>query len=256
MNFLNLLPELASAIGGMGSPEGAGMEGGGAQLPDMMSGINESLARNRQLGQQQQMQRPPGTPSKFLNALGMIGDVLATWRGGQPLYQERLQQQQALARQQQTAQNLANYLGVDDPGLAAVIQSDPGTGLELWKMKHPTQEPFTLGEGQARFDQTGREIAHGPEKLDTVEIDGVVFNKRTGEPLFESPYSKIVPGSEGSFYEQPRMGLGRRGGGQGDIRAQAEEAIRMGADPAEVNRRLQQMLGGATASPSNPFPGR
>jgi len=47
---------------------------------------------------------------------------------------------------------------------------------------------------------------------DLVVIDGVAINKRTGQPMFESPYSKIVSGP-GGIYEQPRIGIGR--GGQG-----------------------------------------
>lgn len=50
------------------------------------------------------------------------------------------------------------------------------------------------------------------EKPDLVVIDGVAIDKRTGQPLFESPYPRIVSGP-GGIYEQPRIGIGRGGTG-------------------------------------------
>jgi hypothetical protein len=252
MNFLNLLPALASSVGGMAGPEGSAGPMDASEGFPSMTGINNALARNAQLGQQQ-MQRPPGTPSKFMNALGMIGDLLSTWRGGQPLYQERLQQEQAKARQQQIGQQLANYLGADDPGLASIIAGDPGTGLELWKMKHPSQEPFTLGENQARFDASGREIAHGPAARKIREIDGVAFDENTGQPLFESPYSKVIPGTEGSFFEQPRIGFGRRSATPRVTDQKSYDAIQPGQQYMTPDGNIRVKPGGATASPSPTF---
>lgn len=44
-----------------------------------------------------------------------------------------------------------------------------------------------------------------------VVIDGVAFDKTTGQPLFESPYPKVVSGP-GGIYVQDRVGYGRQPG--------------------------------------------
>jgi hypothetical protein len=76
--------------------------------------------------------------------------------------------------------------------------------------------------------------ATGPEKIGstlealsniaghkrTTTIDGILLDADTGEPIAQSPYSRIIPGPDGSFYEQPRsggipvLGSGRTGAGQ------------------------------------------
>lgn len=61
-------------------------------------------------------------------------------------------------------------------------------------------------------------IAAGPEhaasflesqglskKPDVAVIDGIAVDQRTGQPLYQSPYPRIVPGTEGSFYKVPRV---------------------------------------------------
>ena len=82
----------------------------------------------------------------------------------------------------------------------------------------------------------GLGVAAGPEhaasfletyglskKPDVGELDGIVYDKKTGQPLYQSPYPRIVPGQNGSFYVQPRVGniptLGS--GGTGPAPAQA-----------------------------------
>lgn len=218
-------------------------------------GINEALAQNQALGLHK-MQQPQKQKLGFADILGLVGDAVRGYRGQEATYLPRMQQQR---KEQARNQAFQNYL--DDPEgtiRALFAAGDPETALAL--IKDGQGEGFTLSEGQGRYDSRGKLIAQGPNKQETVEIDGVVFDKRTGQPLFESPYSRIIPGAEGSFYEQPRQGIGRGRAAPQDqpqgasLQAQAEEAIRMGADPAEVNRRLQEMLGGATASPSPTFP--
>lgn len=62
-------------------------------------------------------------------------------------------------------------------------------------------------------------VATGPDKIGSTlesldkiggrklkEVDGVFFDEETGEPVVQSPYSRIIPGPDGSFYEQPRIG--------------------------------------------------
>lgn len=61
--------------------------------------------------------------------------------------------------------------------------------------------------------------ATGPEKIGstlesldklgqkrTTTIDGILVDADTGQPIAQSPYSRIIPGPDGSFYEQPRAG--------------------------------------------------
>jgi hypothetical protein len=42
------------------------------------------------------------------------------------------------------------------------------------------------------------------QKGRTTTIDGILVNADTGEPIAQSPYPRIIPGPDGSFYEQPR----------------------------------------------------
>lgn len=37
------------------------------------------------------------------------------------------------------------------------------------------------------------------------EVDGIVYDKKTGEALLQSPYPKVIPGENGSFFEIPRV---------------------------------------------------
>lgn len=80
-----------------------------------------------------------------------------------------------------------------------------------------------------------------------------------GGPLYTSPF---VKGPDGQVFF---MGNGSPAGGApvtppashadaATLRAQAAEAIKNGADPAKVNARLQQMLGGAGSSAPQTFP--
>jgi hypothetical protein len=98
-----------------------------------------------------------------------------------------------------------------------------------------------------------------PKERRTITVDGIVLDQDTMQPIYESPYSKIIPGPDGSFYEQTRQGLG---GGQqfnppqttgtvgSAIRQQAMDAIQQGADPAAVLKRLQELEGGQAGSGS------
>jgi hypothetical protein len=260
MNFLNLLPQLAAAIPGMtqgANPAGPGGFAGPMNNANPMDGISSLYDPELMLGQQSDQgqapqRRPPGTPSKFMNALGMIGDALSTWRGGQPLYQQNL-------REQQTRGAMENFLTDPEGAIQALMGVNPELGLQLYQQTRPKpQEPFTLGSGEVRYDPSGKEIARGGSKRETVEIDGVVFDKNTGEPLFESPYDKIVPGAEGSFYTQRRLGIGKRGG-QGasqlpSISSQAEyDSLPPGAQYRDSQGNIGVKNGGATASPSGNF---
>lgn len=123
-----------------------------------------------------------------------------------------------------------------------------------------------LGGGQRQIYENDRER----------EIDGVVYDGQ-GRPKYSGIVSKIIPGSEGSFYEQalpqigpgrgvpqlggpppaaPQMGQQQGGDDVASLRAEAAEAIKAGADPAAVLQELQRMLGGAGRNAAPPmFPG-
>lgn len=263
MNFLNFLPQIASALPGAiqdGIPEMAGPGGfsGPMDEPDpnaLAIGNMGIMPGDTPMPRQRHPSRPPGTPGKFMNALGMIGDALAMWRGGRPLYSMRLKEQQAQAKESAVDDALRNYLVDPEGAIAALMQIDPRMGIEF--ATKGQGEPFTLSEGQVRYDSRGRPIAGSP-KLDTVEIDGVVFDKRTGQPLFESPYSKIIAGSEGSFFEQPRLGIGRGGGSRDDvptITSQEEyDALPNGARYRDSQGNPGVKRGGPAASPPASFP--
>lgn len=50
--------------------------------------------------------------------------------------------------------------------------------------------------------------AVGPDKVldlqkeETTVVDGILINKRTGQPIAQSPLPRIIPGPDGAFYEQ------------------------------------------------------
>lgn len=69
--------------------------------------------------------------------------------------------------------------------------------------------------------------------------------------VFESPF---VEGPDGAIYE--RVPNAPQGQSEAELRAAADEAIRQGADPAAVNARLNQMLGGGGGgNATGNFPG-
>lgn len=69
-----------------------------------------------------------------------------------------------------------------------------------------------LGRGDLADKYIEREALGDPAAEKLTVIDGVAFNSQ-GQPVFESPYDRIIPGPDGSFYRVPRVGFGR--GGQG-----------------------------------------
>lgn len=85
---------------------------------------------------------------------------------------------------------------------------------------HYAQEGVDLSQYRGRFQdrekamlQLGKigEYLGSAPKRDLMQIDGVAIDKATGEPQFESPYDRIIPGPNGSFYRVPRIGIGRGG---------------------------------------------
>jgi hypothetical protein len=107
------------------------------QLPNMSAGIDASLARNAQLGQQQQQMRPQGFGGGvggggLRDFLGHLGDALLVANGHQPMYAARAAERKRSAALQQ-------FLGGVDPELGAMIGAgmDPSDAVSIYKMKHP-----------------------------------------------------------------------------------------------------------------------
>lgn len=187
MSLAQFLTQIGGALGGPPNPMGMGGMGG-----DQL----ETPFAMQQMQPQQAMQqkKPGGGLLSFLgkpdtrDALGQIGDYLLQANDMAPIYGPR----KARREQERVGSLLGQYLGQGDEVLAQIMSADPQTGMALLKMKAEQQK------GQ---------------EPDVTVIDGVAFDKRTGTPLFESPYDRIIPGPEGSFYRVPRMGLGRVVGG-------------------------------------------
>lgn len=65
-----------------------------------------------------------------------------------------------------------------------------------------------LGRADLADKYVEREALGDPAAEKLTVIDGVAFNSK-GEPVFESPYDRIIAGPNGSFYRVPRIGFGR-----------------------------------------------
>lgn len=170
---------------------------------------NNPAMQQASTAQQQLTPYEPKQRTGFLNTLGRIGDIMAAIGGKSPLYAAFTQMEDQRDRDKAGRNALANFLAHPEDQLAfqRSLMFDPDRTLAL--RKDMQGEEYTLGEGQARF-RGGKEIARGPGKKR--EIDGVVFDDATGQPLYESPYDKIISGPDGSFNVQERYGFGRGGG--------------------------------------------
>lgn len=131
--------------------------------------------------------------------------------------------------------------GFSDDELTQVDLSDEGLsaaeafGQQITQLINPPKpgDAYTLNPGDVRFGPDGKELARSP--YDPVVVaDGVLYG-RTGRGA--------APTAPSTGAQTPDQ-----------LRAEAQAAIAAGADPAAVNARLQQLLGGQTASPSGNFP--
>lgn len=96
----------------------------------------------------------------------------------------------------------------DDASWQQVLTMAAQLGIPLDGV--PTKYDPTYANNLVKVADTFAPSSAAERKL--VQTDGVFFDQRTGEPVFESPYPKIVSGP-GGIYAQPRIGIGR--GGQG-----------------------------------------
>lgn len=87
---------------------------------------------------------------------------------------------------------LIDMIGSGDP--AKVKQAQGIAGFVLAQATGPDKIGSTL------------ESLSNIGKRRTAVIDDILVDADTGEPIAQSPYSRIIPGPDGSFYEQPRTG--------------------------------------------------
>lgn len=138
--LLNLLPPEGSVPGFAGGQFGGfgrgPLEQWNPPMLDNMGGVDQALARNAELGRQQQQQaeQPKKRGGGLGNFLGRLGDALLIATGEQPQYEPR-------QRQKRVGEALSGYFGGRDPRLAAILREDPEAGLAIYKMMQPDKEP-------------------------------------------------------------------------------------------------------------------
>lgn len=225
----------------------------------VMGGFQNMLADPGMMQGMQQQAAPAGfqpkrVPTGFLNVLGQIGDVLAVMGGRNPVYQPWRQQRETQNAFGQWATN------PDDPGARANFLG--AAGADAWKVM---QDRLGAEMDAKKLALQERKLAVDAQDPELVVIDGVAFDKRTGQPKFESPYPRIIAGPDGSFYERPRIGFGGRpagnaappavGGTESPVRVQTpEEARRLqpGTLFTTPDGRTKRVPGGAGSGPQ-PF---
>lgn len=209
LNFLNALAQFAPSAGYAMPGVIGGFGGGtfnmdGTQATPTQPGYGIAAPEVARQAPQQQPRK-----GGFMNTLGQIGDVLAVMGNRAPVYSTMNQQRAAQEREAQKQQILAGIDPNNPESVNALLPLDP----ELWsKLRDGLMgEAYTLSEGQRRY-QGNRVIAEGPQKRDIRVIDDVAVDFGGAQPVevWESPYPDIISGPEGSFYEQPRRGIGAR----------------------------------------------
>lgn len=120
---------------------------------------------------------PPSAPplardSGLRRFLGNLGDALLTANGGEPLYR------QAQERRQLGAQ-LSQYLGADNPELAAIMAENPEAGMALFNA-NLAQKQQIRSEGR---DQQRIGIAEGQLGLGERELGERIRSNQAGEQI-------------------------------------------------------------------------
>lgn len=162
------------------------------------------------------------------------------------------QQHKASQRVNDTLGRAAQYLlGVPEQARGAELQRIApdlvAQGIDPQQIAgfQPTNQALEFMVAQSRdVEKLREEFLPDPYSVDAGAsiIDRNAL--RRGEQPEEIYRSPFVRGEGGVMYE--RVPNAPQGGGQSatELQAQADEAIRRGADPAAVNARLRQMLGG------------
>lgn len=198
------------------------------QLPDMTAGIEDALARNAQLAQQQARQ-----PSKLRNLLGAIGDAISVGAGGQPLYHMRRQAEADAANKSALGQQIASYLGLDDSGLSSILADDPQAGLALYKLKHPAQ---ANQDASIREYEYAKAQGYGGSYMDFLQSKGGPLIANNGDGTFTIVPRGMVTGQNAEPAGAPKPGT-------------VEDGYRFkGGDPSKQENWEPVSEGGATAS--------
>jgi hypothetical protein len=167
--------------------------------------------------------------------LGFLGDALLVSSGHAPIYQTRM-------RQKKLGSALSQYLGSSDPMLASIFETDPETGLALYKMQHPASE---IPQGVKEFQYYNK--MQGPERT-AFEKFLQLTHPTMGAPVTLGPTDTIeYPGGSGG------------GGAPSDVPtvSSAQEAISKyppGTIVQSPDGRKFKVPGGPTAAPSGNFP--
>ncbi len=113
--------------------------------------------------QQQAPITPAPRDSGLRRFLGNLGDALLVANGGEPLYRQRTEQRQL-------GNQLAQYLGASDPGLAAILQENPQAGMALFNANRDDKR-FAVGREQTDrlMGQTDRQLGQTDREIDERE---------------------------------------------------------------------------------------
>lgn len=201
-------------------------------LPSMAP-IEDALARNAALGQQQQPQgsggliKGFGVNSPLRNFLGAIADAVATIGGGQAMYGPQIQQRRKTSALQQ-------YLGQLDPELGNLIGAglDGGDAVSLYKMRHPEADkpPSFIQEYLYRQNLP-------PEQRQS-------FDEYANLRKFNPYAAPITLGANDTI----------EGGGTAPDSGEVTATNPQTGEKVRWNGSTWEPLGGQTASPSGGFP--
>lgn len=177
------------------------------------------------------VQPPPAQRHGIGNVLGRIGDALLMAHGGEPIYANKI-------RNQQIGQEVSNYLGNTDAALASLFQQDPKSAIELYKMRHTeTAAPTELQRDYEYLKQVNPALA-----------DQFIHMKTEGGPL-------IANNGDGTFTVIPRamaQGGAPQAGAMPHVTDQASyDAVPAGAQYTTPDGHVR-VKGGATASTPSP----
>lgn len=137
--------------------------------------------------------------------------------------------------------------------IAPALMEQGGLTPEQLQSFQVTRQNLQFVVAQARDIEKLAEEAR--PRLRNVRAGDVVIDERNpgGGPVYESPFVEVG----GDIYRRPPS-MSEVRPTEEQLRAQAEEAIRQGADPQAVNQRLEQMLqqtrGGPSRDGSGGFP--
>lgn len=119
-----------------------------------------------------QVESQPKKRGGVRDLLGKLGDALLVGAGGEPIYSKRLEREQL-------GEDLAAYLGVDDPRLAALVREHPETFATMFNAQREDKRfDRTAGQDDARIG-----IAGGQLDLGRDELKERVRSNRAGEGI-------------------------------------------------------------------------